>query len=389
MKTTILHTVAGLKQIAGGVARSVPALCEALAREGCKVVLVSQQPGGSQQTPLLMPSRDLVETRLFPGFDWERLRFSLTPHLGRELRKVCAEVRPEVIHDHGLWLHMNHVSARTATHLRIKRVVSPRGMLESWALSYRPSKKRLAWYVYQREDLRSASAFCATSSLEAENIRALGFKQPIAVIPNGIDLPARGVANPAAKQQRTVVFMSRIHPKKGLLDLIEAWSRAVRPGWRLVIAGPDESGHKAAVESAVMRAHLSDSVDIVGAVADGDKHAFLGNADLFILPSYSENFGMVIGEALAAGVPVITTTATPWQWVQSAACGWWIEPGVDSVQAALQEAMALPDDVRTAMGQRGRAFIESQFSWRATAEKHVQLYRWLTNPAAPPDWLRQ
>jgi glycosyltransferase involved in cell wall biosynthesis len=337
----------------------------------------------------MIPSPDLVESHLLRGYDWERLRFSLTPHLGRELRKVCAEVRPEVLHDHGLWLHMNHVAAATAKRLGLKRVVSPRGMLEDWALSYRTFKKRLAWYVYQWNDLRSASAFCATSRLEADNIRALGFEQPIAMIPNGIDLRAPKVAPSDTARQRTILFMSRLHPKKGILDLVAAWSKVVRPRWRLIIAGPDENRYRAVVEAAVARERLSDSVSIAGPIADGERDSVLSKADVFVLPSYSENFGMVVGEALAAGLPVITTTATPWQVLQSAECGWWISPGAESMQAALEAAMTLPDDVRMAMGQRGRALIEAQFSWRAAAEKHVQLYRWLTGQAAAPECLLQ
>jgi glycosyltransferase involved in cell wall biosynthesis len=223
--------------------------------------------------------------------------------------------------------------------------------------------------------------------MEADAIRSLGFRQPIAVIPNGVELPDNRATTPDGERQRTVLFMSRIHPKKGLLDLIAAWSRIPVTGWQLIIAGPDEDGYRSVVEKAVARERVAESVRIIGPVAGADKGALLGDSDLFVLPSYSENFGMVVGEALAAGVPVITTSATPWESVRAAKCGWWIPPGVDSLEITLREAMSLPDSERTAMGQRGRSLAESEYSWRSSAEKHCQLYRWLAGGTVAPAWV--
>jgi glycosyltransferase involved in cell wall biosynthesis len=387
LHTSVVHTIAGLKDRAGGVARSVPGLCEALAREGSRTILVTQQPNDTARDALLIPDAALVDTRLFPGYDWERWRFSYTPDLERQLTRVLDEVRPEVLHDHGLWLQMNHAVAVTAKRLAIKRIVSPRGMLEEWSLFYRGWKKRLAWHAYQLNDLRAASAFCATSRMEAQGIRALGFEQPIAVIPNGIELPEVEAADRPVPRLRTVLFMSRLHPKKGLLDLVAAWARTVMPDWRLVIAGPDEDGYLRVVEDAVLSAGLSGSICFTGAVAGAAKHDLLSTADVFVLPSYSENFGIVVGEALSYGTPVIATTATPWEELRSSRCGWWIAPGALPLEAALRKAMQLPAEERHAMGCRGRALIEAQYSWRSIAKKHIELYRWLAAAAPKPGCL--
>jgi glycosyltransferase involved in cell wall biosynthesis len=387
LRLSVVHTIAGLKDRAGGVSRSVPGLCEALAREGCQVTLVTQQPSGTAPEALLIPDPALLETRLLPGHDWERWRFSYTPNLERRLGAVCSEFQPQVLHDHGLWLHMNHAVARTASRLGIARVVSPRGMLDEWALSYRGWRKSLAWHAYQLNDLRTASAFCATSFMEARGIRALGFRQAIAVIPNGVELPDMSRRDHAGVEPRTVLFMSRLHPKKGLLDLVAAWGMAAAPGWRLVIAGPDEGGHRRVVEEAVARAGLSESIRFAGAVAGTAKRELFSAADIFVLPSYSENFGIVIAEALAHGVPVIATTATPWEELRSRQCGWWIEPGASPLAESLKQAMQVPVDERSAMGRRGRLLIEEHYSWRSIARQHIEFYRWLGGGAPRPVFL--
>jgi len=387
LNVRVVHTIAGLKDRAGGVARSVPGLCEALASEGCETVLVTQLPSDHARASLLLPDPERVDTRLLPGFDWERLRFSHTPSLARKLGAVCEETRPDLLHDHGLWLQMNHVAAVVSKRLGLRRVVSPRGMLDEWSLSYRGWKKKLAWRVYQHDDLRAASAFCATSLAEARAIRALGLSQPIAVIPNGLGIPVLPASRTGEARQRTVLFMSRLHPKKGLLDLVAAWAAVVVPGWRLVIAGPDEDGYGQVVEQAVVRAGLSGSVTFTGAVTGAAKHEIFGRADVFVLPSYSENFGIVVGEALSYAVPTIATTATPWEELRSAQCGWWVDPGASALEKALQEAMQLPAAELSAMGQRGRALVEARYSWRRIAQMHIEFYRWLGGNARAPGWV--
>lgn len=387
MTINVVHTISGVKDEAGGVSRSVPGLCDALAQEGSTVSFVTQKPRDLLERALLLPTSNEVTTHLLEGYDWPRLRFSYTPRLQSRLEAICAKAAPCVLHDHGIWLHMNHAAAVATGRLGIKRVVSPRGMLEAWSLQYRGWKKKIAWRAYQLRDLQSAFAFSATSKAEAQAIRALGLTQPIAVIPNGINLPALSDRSGGRPSTRSVLFLSRIHPKKGLLDLVSAWSRSVKPGWQLVIAGPDEDGYRRVVEEASANAGLQASVRFVGPVEGEAKRELLGSVDVFVLPSYSENFGIVIGEALASGIPVVTTTATPWEMLPANDCGWWIEPGALPLAAALSEAMSLTDEQRGAMGLRGRALVERNFSWRSVAGKHIELYRWLLGASPRPDWL--
>ncbi len=366
------------------MSRSVPGLCDALADRGCDISFVTQKPRGVPAQVLLLPTRR-VETHLLDGQDWPRLRFSHTPMLEKKLDAICAKFSPDVLHDHGVWLQMNHVAGKVTRRRGIKRVVSPRGMLEGWSLHYRGWKKRIAWRVYQLNDLRTAAAFSSTSEAEADSLRELGLTQPIAVIPNGIDLPAHD--QEPERAGNTVLFMSRIHPKKGLMDLVTAWSRVARPGWRLVIAGPDENGHLRAVKNAARASGIYSTIHFSGYVAGREKSDLLRTADIFVLPTYSENFGNAIGEALAWGIPVITTKAAPWSNIASEKCGWWTETGPTALENALSQAMLMTAEERQKMGMKGRQLVERDFSWRTVSEKHIGLYDWILGRRDRPQWV--
>lgn len=380
----MLHTVASLKASSGGTSRSVPALCEALGALDHNVSLLAQSARWPASADLV-PDAGLVRTRLVPGVSIPSIRLSYAPGLERNMKSICRNPSIDLIHAHGLWAYSNHVAARVAAELSIPMVVSPRGMLDDWALAYRGWKKRLAWRAYQAADLRRARAFSATSQAEAAQIRQLGFDQPIAVIPNGVHMPQRSGAKEARAGERHALFLSRIHPKKGLLDLIGAWA-AVRPaGWRLTIAGPDEEGYTKVIKTAVTAAALDGVVQFFGEVSGSEKIRLWREADLFVLPTYSENFGIVVAEALAWGIPVITTRGAPWSELVDRKCGWWIDTGPAPLQAALASAVALSDAERFSMGESGRHLVKEKFEWSKIASDTAAFYRWLLGQGPQPE----
>jgi glycosyltransferase involved in cell wall biosynthesis len=265
-------------------------------------------------------------------------------------------------------------------------------MLEPWALRYRAWKKQLALHLYQRHDLNSASILFATAAQEAESLRQLSLTPSTAIIPNGVELPQISKLNDEQindeqkylrKMPSNVVFLSRIHPKKGLLNLIEAWGKLKPTGWRLRLAGPDEGGHLAQVMKRVRESQLNSSVEYIGTVEGKAKTALLASATLFVLPTYSENFGLVVVEALAHGVPVITTRRAPWEGLVTHGCGWWIEPTVDALTETLREAMALDNSRLHQMGQRGFKYARA-FDWNAIAEQTVDVYHWVLGQGPRP-----
>ena len=299
------------------------------------------------------------------------------------LNRHC-HVNECLVHDHGLWLTTNHAVAKLCRQRKICRIVSPRGMAGTWAMNHGKWKKRFAWRLYQQRDLHSATAFHATSQQEADEIRRLGLSQSIAVIANGISHPQLPSRSRTDNQVR-VLFMSRIHPKKGLLNLLQAWHNASLPAnWQLILVGPDEGGYQREVERLVASLRLSEQVRFNGSVNDIEKWQIYVDADYFVLPSFNENFGIVIAEALMAGLPVITTTGTPWSGLDEHDCGWWVEPTVSGLQAALQSASKQSTADRQSMGARGHQYVTSEFSWEKSARQMLEFYQFIQRGGSEP-----
>lgn len=340
----------------GGPARSVSRLAEELSAEGCEIGLWSAD--GSVGETSFLPAGSRVRR--------------LSGSLDRALQEYGT---PDIVHDNGIWLPHNHRLARLCRNRGIPRVVSVRGMLEPWARQHKRVKKWIAWEVYQRRDLAGAACLHVTSSAEAKSVQGFGWNVPIREIPNGVDLPHLSGAQPRTSQPRIALFVGRIHPVKGLPMLIEAWSRVRPEGWKLKIVGPDEGGHRAKLESSIDRAKLAACCEWTGELADEAKEDAYRSADLFVLPSHTENFGMSIGEALGHGLPVITTQGTPWQLLETKRCGWWVPVNVDGIAAALGDATSKDSEDLMTMGQRGRAVMEERFAWTRIAGEFVGCYR--------------
>lgn len=386
-RMSVVHVVAGLHPSAGGPSRTVVQLTDALASHpDVDVTLLSQTLAGE---PAVASRVNAVDRRMPASSSPRAIRFALP--IRQALGNTLRERRPSVVHSHGLWNPANHWASRAARRHGIPLVVHPRGMLEPWALRHKAWKKRIGMALFQRQDLETASALIATSPMEYENIRKLGLRQPIALIPNGVAMASlRDVEhepNRHRERTRSVLFLSRVHPIKGLLNLVQAWSRLAPRNWRLRIAGPNEGGHLDEVMARARQLGIHESVDYLGEVDGEQKAATYRDADLFVLPTFSENFGVVVAEALAHGVPVITTRGAPWADLETERCGWWIDIGVDPLLEALRAATALSDDERRAMGARGRGYVR-RYDWEAVARDTIAVYSWLTGTGARPSCVK-
>lgn len=301
------------------------------------------------------------------------------------IKRLVAGGSPVLVHDNGIWLATNHCATVAAQKMKVPLIISPRGMLSGWAMQHKGRLKNLAWRFYQHEDIKRAKIIHATSNEEAGEIRQLGFRQPIAVIPNGVDLPPWVERNPQKDRIRTVLFMSRISPEKGLQLLADAWAGLKNlDGWRILVAGFDQNGHLGQLREQVRKLGIERSFEFRGPADDVEKWKLLRQSDAFILPSHTENFGIVAGEALAAGLPVITTWGTPWSELASRRCGWWVAVEAPALREALTDMMRLTDDERVAMGKRGRQWIESSFAWPEIARQMHDVYKWVLGLGAMP-----
>lgn len=385
MEITSVHVTAGLHPSSGGTSRSVPASVSELAKiPGLNVRLISESRAADD---VVLPSDDRVRTVL------SAIRSGFLGRLSLEFRKdLDSMLRAEnvsLIHTHGIWLPVNHHASQAGRRLKIPVVVHPHGMLEPWSLEYKYWKKKLAMLAFQRRDLDAAAALVATSESESQSFRDLGLKQPIAIVPNGVSMEGltfdRGsfVSGP----KNIALFLSRIHPKKGIPDLLRAWADLRRPDWLLRIVGPEEVGHLAECESLARALGISSEVEFIGEVNGRAKAVIFEEASLFVLPTYSENFGIVVAEALSYGLPVITTHGTPWQDLVSHGCGWWVPCGEPSVKEALAEAMGMSWQQRLAMGKRGQAYV-ARYTWQRNAEQTSDFYRWLLGLGPLPPFVR-
>lgn len=371
-----LHLVANIDASSGGEGLAALRYAQAIASAGSSVILHAKLSGkfdcelvgGGQFGQISAPTRNNLLAELFVQYGF--------------IKQLCEQNKIDLIHLHGMWSPFLALAALVAHQLSIPLVISPHGCLEPWALKYKSHKKWIALKTYQGLVLRSASLFVATADQELKSLRSLGIHQPVAIIPVGIDIAS--ISRQSVKGKiKTLLFLSRVHPKKGLLDLVEAWAAVRQPGWRIVIAGGDEEGHRGKVEALIRSKGLDSDFEFKGPVAGDQKQACFDQADVFILPTYSENFGIAIAEALANEVPVITTTGAPWSELVEHRCGWWVEPGVQGISSALVDAMGCDPGKLEEMGKRGRQLVMEKYSWEKIGKVALQVSSWLIDQTLP------
>lgn len=383
----IAHVVPAVSEEASGPSYSVPRLCEALIAHGQDVTLAALD-----WSPGVAP-RDYLRT--FPLGVGPR-RLGRSPALKRWLREQVRNGGLTIVHNHGMWqmnaLYPGQVSRGSDCRL----VVSPRGAFSAWAMRSGSIAKRVFWPLLQQPTLRRVACFHATSESEYADIRRLGFRDPVAVIPNGVDVPGRAPDRSEERATKTVLFLGRINPVKGLDLLLPAWAdlQASFPGWRLWIVGDDtgyggSSGYlhrmrRLAAEVGARR------VEFAGELKGEAKWDAYRRSDLFVLPSYSENFGVAVAEALSSGLPAVVSHGAPWHGLEAHGAGWWVATSRQALAAALGDAMSRSDDERRTMGSRGRRWMLDEFTWEHIGEKMLAAYQWLTDPAdAAPVWIRR
>ncbi len=374
----ITHVVAGLGRQAGGVGYSVPALVEATRAHGASVKL--RTVDGACKKP------ESAELSVFTH-SLSRSLLSGSTRASASLRKALEADAEEgrIFHVHGLWQMPNVYPAWERRRCAGARLIyAPRGMLGEAALRFSAWKKKPFWWMLQRSALQAADCLHATARSEYQEIRAIGLKTPVAIVPNGIDLP-EPVARIREGDGRVVLSLGRLHPKKGLDRLVRGWSQveADFPNWSLRMVGPSEDGYEAELRD-LARSLRTERISIENAVYGAEKLRAYRSADLFVLPSLNENFALTVAEALAAEVPVISTKGAPWEGLDKEKCGWWIEQGVEPLADALRRAMRLSDEERHAMGQQGRVWMARDFGWERVGRDMMDVYTWVKYGGEPP-----
>jgi len=262
-------------------------------------------------------------------------------------------------------------------------------MLSPEALKIAHIAKGAFWRLFQARTFRTASLIHATSDHEYEAIRARGIKNPVAVLPIGVEAPEQDEARSALT--KTVLYLGRLHPIKGLDLLLEAWRQVKQSGfrdWRLRIVGPEGfHGYKELLERRVHEGSIP-HVTFRMAVTGTEKWREYRAATITVLPSRSENFGITVAESLLVGTPVIATDRTPWQDLSEKGCGWSVPLGSESIASAMVSAMSLGEPALAAMGIRGRTWVLERFLWRKIAANMADAYRWIQAGGPVPACVR-
>lgn len=373
----IIHTIPAIANEASGPSYSVSRLCRSLVEQGQDVTLAALDWAPMKGRPTFL--------KTFPlGIGPSRLGRS--PLMRDWLRDQAQTGKVDLFHNHSLWMMPNVYPGKIARRFFIPYVLSPRGCFTEYAMSIGSPVKKLFWPMLQRPALEAVSLFHATADSELADIRRMGYRQPVTVIPNGIDLPE--ALPKTATGIRRLLFLGRIHPNKGLDLLLPAWKAVEEkfPDWQLSVIGPDQGGYldkmkKLAADLAIKR------VEFGGARFGIQKWQAYADAELFVLPSYSENFGMSIAEALASGVPSIVAKGAPWAGLESNGAGWWIDIGVDPLVACLESALAKSSDSLRGMGEHGRVWMAREYSWQRIGEQTSATYRWLLHGGVRPPWI--
>lgn len=297
------------------------------------------------------------------------------------VRRAADEARLEnrrlVVHLHGVWVAPVQAAAAEALDCGAILVVSPHGMLRREALAKSRWRKRLVWLGALRRTLAMADAIHVTSDAEGADLRAiLPGCRPV-LVPLGVKPPPDAPRQRSPESPRRAGYLGRLLPIKNLDVLLEAWARASPRGWRLAIDGPGSPEMIVRLRALADRLGIADVVDVGSTVPFDRLGEHFASLDLFILPSRSEAFALVVGEALASGVPALVTDAAPWGGVERERCGWSVRPTVPDLAAAISRATALDVDSLAAMGSRARSWARSEYSWRNVAMRHlIDLYGW-------------
>ncbi|MEZ2146351.1 glycosyltransferase [Bradyrhizobium sp. DN5] len=296
-----------------------------------------------------------------------------------------------VIHIHGLWTPFECLAQLQAWRSPALLVISPHGALSPRALDRKRLKKRVAWALYQRSIVQRAHLLVANSEQEHDHLRSSGLTSPIAIIPNGVDGPKTPLIWPDgvnAERKKIVLFLARLCPTKGIPDLLEAWHGLEnRRGYELHIHGFGDPAYRASLEVRIRQLGLQGDVKLLGPLYDREKWQKLHASSIYVLPSYTESFGITVAEALSAGLPVITTNATPWTHLAEKNLGWIVKNDIGQLRQALREALSLSPSQLKAIADQARCYAR-QFSWPDIAGRYLRTYEWLCDEAASkPEWV--
>ncbi|RJP80454.1 MAG: glycosyltransferase [Desulfobacteraceae bacterium] len=384
----------------GGVCESGYGLSSAMAKIGLPIDVVTSDAGKDVRIPFQSfrkYEQDNLKIHPFRYVYNERSCFSFSSK--KWIQSIIK--KNDIVYVNGIYTHPATIGARCARQAKKPHIVATRNGLDPWMMRIKYIKKMLGFFTYVKTDLLGTDCIHVTAEREMEACIGMGIKGPFTIIPNGIDVSRFAVLPdtnrseifwPILKGRKVVLFMSRLSKQKGLDMLIPLWRHIIKkyPDALLVIAGPDYLGYGETVRQMANNSEYSDSILFTGNVEGERKLSLLSRAEIFILPSYSENFGNVVAEAMACSVPVITTRETPWQELDQVGCGCCVPAEENFIRDALDGMLSLNDHERKQMGVRGKKIISEKYTWDIAARKLITVCHAVLNgsdiPLYPTPW---
>lgn len=376
-KIKLIHTVPSIKNRSAGPSYSIMKICENLISKNCDLKLATLDNENNFSSFHLGFKRSFGLPKI--GFSTNMKKWLINE----------ASISQTIIHTHSLWMMPNVYPSWVKKYSHnTKVIISPRGTLSDWSLRRSYYKKYFYSLLFQNNALKSADIFHATAENEYNDIRKLGFRQPIAIIPNGVDIKLSNLN--FNKKKNKILFLSRIHPKKGILELLYSWQNVSKifPDWHLDIAGPDNNGYLNEMKNLSKELKLK-NVSFLGPLYDEYKEKKYLESKLFVLPSHSENFGMVIAEALSYGLPVITTKNTPWNLLAKKNAGECIDLSINNLTKSILMHINKTDGELKLMAENSIFWMKDEYDWTEITNKFILLYDWLLNKKLPmPEFIK-
>ena len=384
----VLHVIPSISPVRGGPSKAALEMVQTLIHRGIEAEIVTTNDSGLDLLPV--PLGEKIEYQGVPVWFFPRFsppssslrEFAFSAALTQWLWRSISQY--DLLHVHAIFSCPSTVAMTIARYQGVPYISRPLGQLCHWALEQAKTKKQFYLNLIERGNLNHAKVLHFTAELERQEVQPLNLHAPNVVIPLGLNLPKLPETIASPEQPYTLLFLSRLHLKKGIENLLEAWEHLKPENWQLVIAGSGDDEYVKAIRSRLETLASKRSIKLIGAIEGEAKWDLYHRASLFVLPTFSENFGIVVAEALGCGVPVITTKGAPWSDLVTYDCGWWIDIGIDPLIIALQQAMTLSCEERQAMGQRGRKLIEQHYSWQQTSHKLIEVYDAILNDRPIP-----
>lgn len=383
----VIFLTSSNSRLSGGLFYTIQSLTQQLLKKTIRVSLLSYDDQYS--------SIDRICYGNVPLLSYHRSKLIFLKALGfsRDLYKILQRENPQIIHQQGIWMYHSYAALlyKRKNPSTIK-IIEPHGMLDSWAIHNSTWKKKIVGYLYENENLRTADCIHALCKSEYESIRNFGLKNPVAIIPNGIDIPLNPIYC-RNSDKKILLFIGRIHPKKGLKELLFALkilkenNSSFFQFWKIRIGGWSQNGHIEELKKIVLENDLEKYIEFIGPIYGTNKEKELCCANAFILPSFSEGLPMSVLEAWAYKLPVIMTEYCniPEGFITNSALK--ITPNSQNIADCLEKLGNMGEDTLEIIGNNGYNLVKSKFNWDHISEQTIDLYQWLLNKGEKPDFV--